>query len=131
MVHLQNHRVLLGRGWLIERHVHYSRRRKTFIYPWIKRVELQLQPTPESQPKPQPASEPEPEPEAKLLPESLLVTESEPETLSKPDSALELEIEASSGLPPALESIRIPLYMCTLIHSWAANQTAQSFTSAV
>ena len=40
VVDLQGRRVLLGRGWLTERHVRYNRLAKSFIYSWMTRVEL-------------------------------------------------------------------------------------------
>ena len=95
---------------MLEWRVRYYRPLQSFIYPWMKKPKLEPlrkqrhrplpvpEPEPESQPEPQPTSEPEP----------LLVTQSEPETGSV-HIALEIEIEASSGRPPAPESIRVPL----------------------
>ena len=78
--------VLLGQNWIKRMGVHYNRRRKTFIYPWMKKTPPQPEPSLQSVPEPETSMEPEllldpvPEqiPEIEIEPEAVFVAEPVP-----------------------------------------------------
>ena len=140
--------VILGYEWITQKQIRYSMRRKTFIYPWMKKTtpprvpslqpvhepDLAPQTKPDPVAEPDPVVEPDPEmhvmepdpvPEIVVEPEPEPVTEPEPELVSQPDSSPELESEIASDLPltPAAESVTISFLHVYLDHpreGWGA-----------
>ena len=94
--------IILGHEWIANRQIRYSRLRKMFIYPWMKKAA----PHQESQPPPEPRLEPLPPPlelHPELLPEIIVEPElnpnpeldsdlvHEPEIDSKPEAVIKVE----------------------------------------
>ena len=102
--------VLLGQNWIKRMGVRYNRRRKTFIYPWMKKASpqpepsLQSIPVPESVVEPEPLLEPEPVVESEPFVEPEPMVEPEPfvesEQLMEPEPLVEPESDPSPKLVP-------------------------------
>ena len=97
--------VLLGQKWITRMGVRYNRRRKTFIYPWMKKASPQPEPSLQSVPEPKNIMEPESLPDPVVEPEPLLelepVVESEP--VVEPEPVVESEPEAVIEVEPVPE----------------------------
>ena len=89
VVDIKTFSVLLGQKWITRMGVRYNRRRKTFIYPWMKKASPQPEPSLQSVPEPETIMEPEllPDPVPEQIPEIEIV----PESVFEPEPLLELE----------------------------------------
>ena len=102
VVYITSVGLVLGRKWIEARKVRYNKRRKAFIYPWMKKT------TPPHVPSLQPVHEPEPAPQTQPDP----VVERDPEMhIMEPEPVPEPKVSITVQPTPLVESESEPTPM--------------------